>query len=93
MIAIRSSNIINVHRGIIGIRKLLSINNPLVQTVIDSGIVPQLIELIKQHEFPQLQMEAAWIIANVAAGTTEHCEYIIKKGIIPLCLVLIQCDK
>ena len=67
------SDILRKHRGAIGIRKLLANpQNPPIQDLIDTGIVTYLIELIKQFEYPQLQMEAAWTITNIAAGTTEQ---------------------
>jgi len=44
------SNILNQHKGIIGIRKLLSIpeNTPIIQAVVDAGLVPIMINYIKQ---------------------------------------------
>ena len=44
------SNILNQHHGIIGIRKLLSIteDTPIIQAVIDAGLVPIMIKYIKQ---------------------------------------------
>jgi hypothetical protein len=41
----------------IGIRKILSLTGkPLIQAVIDSGLVPKMINYIKQQEYPQLQL-------------------------------------
>ena len=36
----------------------------------------------------QLQLEAAWILTNVASGTTEQCEFLINKGGVPLLIKL-----
>lgn len=53
----QSKDPIVLHEGIIGIRKLLSSNdNPPIQQVIDSNLVPRMIELVKQTQFPYLQM-------------------------------------
>ena len=71
---LKHSDILRQHRGAIGIRKLLANpQNTPIQELIDTGIIPYLIEVIKQFEYPQLQMEAAWTITNIAAGTTEQC--------------------
>jgi importin subunit alpha-6/7 len=78
-------NIVNQHHGMIGVRKILSIaDNPPIQAVIDAGLVPKMIEYIKQQEYPQLQLEATWALTNVASGTTVQCQSIIDKGGIPL---------
>jgi hypothetical protein len=54
---ISDSNILNQHNGMIGVRKILSIaENPPIQAVIDAGLVPKMIEYIKQQEYPQLQL-------------------------------------
>ena len=44
------SNILNQHQGIIGIRYLLAIpeNTSIIQAVIDAGLVPIMINYIKQ---------------------------------------------
>ena len=55
--ALADPDIINQHRGMIGIRKILSIaENPPIQAVIDAGLVPRMIEYVKQNEYPQLQL-------------------------------------
>jgi hypothetical protein len=49
-------NVLNKYRGMIGIRKIVSINeNPAIQTVIEAGLVPLIIKYIKQKKYPQLQ--------------------------------------
>ena len=68
--AVKEQDITQVHFGMIGIRKLISNEHPPVQRIIDTGLIPHLIELVKQHEYPQLQMESAWILTNIASGST-----------------------
>ncbi len=83
--AINENDIIKQHQGMIGIRKILSIaESPPIQAVIDAGLVPRMIEYVKQQEYPQLQLEATWALTNVASGTTIQCQSIIDKGGIPL---------
>jgi len=44
------SNILNQHKGIIGIRKLLCLsdNTPIIQVVINADLVPIMVKYIKQ---------------------------------------------
>jgi importin subunit alpha-6/7 len=82
---------IKQHYGMIGVRKILSIAEaPPIQAVIDAGLVPKMIEYVKQQEFPQLQLEATWALTNVASGTTIQCQSIIDKGGIPLFVELLR---
>lgn len=83
--AIGEADIVRQHYGMIGVRKILSIaESPPIQAVIDAGLVPRMIEYVKQQEYPQLQLEATWALTNVASGTTIQCQSIIDKGGIPL---------
>lgn len=61
--------------SLIGIRKIISkeMIKETIQQVIDSGIVPELIKMLKLKEFPQFQLEACWIITNIASGSSSQC--------------------
>mgnify|MGYP000918859968 FL=1 len=56
------SNVLNdnidiKHRGVIGIRKIISVDNdPPIQQVIDAQLIPIFIEMCKQSIYPQLQL-------------------------------------
>jgi hypothetical protein len=53
----KDSNILNQLRGMIGIRKIVSVHeNPPIQAVVDAELVPLMIEFIKQQKHPQLQL-------------------------------------
>ena len=80
-----------VHQGIIGIRKILSVDkNAPIQLVIDANLVPKMIQFMKQIKFPRLQMEATWALTNIASGTSHQCQSIIDKGGIPLFVGLLS---
>lgn len=54
---IHNENIDLKHRGVIGMRKLISVDyDPPIQQVIDAQLIPTLIEMSKQSVFPQLQL-------------------------------------
>jgi importin subunit alpha-6/7 len=57
--------------------------------IINSGILPTIIHLMKQKDYSQLQREAAWILTNVASGTTPQCKAIVNLGAIPLFIDLL----
>ncbi|KAF8039311.1 hypothetical protein BT93_B1753 [Corymbia citriodora subsp. variegata] len=66
------------------IRKLLSIDQCLpIDEVVGAGVVPQLVEFLNEDGFPQLQIEAAWALANIASGRLDHIQLIIQLGSIP----------
>jgi len=52
-----SDNKDQVLEGLVGIRKLLSIaNNPPIQQVVDSGIVPKILSFMSLSESPAFQV-------------------------------------
>lgn len=54
-----------------GIRKILSVERqPPVLQVLQTGVLPQLVEFLKCVDRPEMQFEAAWALTNVAS--TEH---------------------
>jgi importin subunit alpha-1 len=80
-----SQDILQQHYGIIGIRKLLSIEDkPPIQQVIDAQLVPVLILYAQQNQYPQLKFEALWALTNVASGTTSQTKVVVDKGGITL---------
>ena len=55
-------------------------NFELMQQIIDAGSIPKLISYMKQSQLPQLQLEATWILTNIACGRTSQCQSIIEKN-------------
>lgn len=54
-------------------RKLLSSDrNPPINDLINSDILPVLVNCLKRHDHTMLQFEAAWALTNIASGTSEQ---------------------
>jgi len=73
------------------IRKLLSAeNNPPIREVIESGVVPKLIQFLQNSRYTKLQFEATWALTNIASGTVEHTSHVIRNGAIPILIGLLR---
>ncbi|KIO28552.1 hypothetical protein M407DRAFT_22290 [Tulasnella calospora MUT 4182] len=75
--------------SVIKIRKILQDTSPskAVQPVIDTGLVLAIVFLLDSED-TTLQREAAWILTNIASGTTEQTEQVIDAGAIPRLIIL-----
>jgi len=71
-------------------RKVLSVEkNPPVGIVVEAGLVPLLINLIRPGVHPPVQFEAAWALTNIACGEKQHARVLVQEGVIPLLIDLI----
>jgi len=62
-------------------RRMLSVeDNPPIQDVINSGVVPRLMEFLSYSNEEKLQFESAWTITNIASGTTVHTRCVVEHG-------------
>ena len=80
--AFRTQEINQKYTGLVGIRKLLTLQNAPIQELIDIGITPELISLLDNSP-PEFQYEALWCLTNIATGTSDQANSIVIKGGIP----------
>jgi hypothetical protein len=72
-------------------RRLSSVEKtPPIKAIIDSGIVPKLVDFLQRHDNPELQSQASSVLASVASGTSEQTRVVIESGAVPIFVQLLQ---
>ncbi|KAL0481613.1 importin subunit alpha-6/7 [Acrasis kona] len=88
---LNSADVSNQLSATVSFRKLLSMErNPPIDEVIAAGVVPRLIQLLAETTHDLLQFEACWALTNIASGTSDHTETVIKNNAVPLFISLIR---
>ena len=77
--AFRSNDITQKYTGLVGIRKLLTLQNAPIQELVDIGITSELLSLL-DNSYPEFQYEALWCLTNIATGTSDQANSIVVKG-------------
>lgn len=72
-------------------RKMLSRErNPPIDVMIGHGIVPLCVHFLDNFDEPDLQFEAAWALTNIASGTTEQTQSVIRANAAPKFVALLS---
>ncbi|XP_015694804.1 importin subunit alpha-4 isoform X2 [Oryza brachyantha] len=68
--------------GTVQFRKLLSDEkNSTVIKIIRADVLPRFSDFLSRHDHPQLQMEAAWVLTNIAAS--DYTLLVAECGAVP----------
>ena len=75
------------HQGLVKLRTLVSLTT---NTMYECGAViraahllPKIIAFLDDDAHPALQMEAAWLLTNLSAGSSEHTQAVVKNEAVP----------
>jgi hypothetical protein len=60
-----------------------------IQSIIDSGVIPKLVELAC-HDFPSVQLPALRCCGNVASGSNEQTQYVIDCEVLRVATPLLR---
>jgi hypothetical protein len=86
-----SNEILKKIEATVEIRKLLSIEkSPPIQEVINFNMLPIFIDFLKFSQEENLQFESAWILTNIASGTTEQTSKVVDCDAVPIFVNMIN---
>lgn len=85
----RSKDIIQKYKGLVEIRKLLSLIKSPILELTNNNIIPELIQLLDNSP-SEFQYEALWCLTNIVANTTDQSNNIIQKDGLSKILVLLD---
>jgi len=75
------------------VRKLLSADfEPPLNLIMDTQLVPILVNFLSYEQNVGIQQEAAWALTNIASGPTVYTHQIVASGALPKLIKLLGCS-
>ncbi|KAK3881249.1 hypothetical protein Pcinc_014301 [Petrolisthes cinctipes] len=71
-------------------RELLSLPQAPVVQLIQAGALPPLVACMERGDSPELQVEAAWAITNVASGSSAHTRAVVDAEAVRVLVQLLS---
>lgn len=68
--------------------KIRKISYNRIDDIVQSGTLPRFVEFLQKNEHPSLQLEAAWVLTNVAAGYATQA--VVDVGALPHLIELLK---
>jgi HEAT repeat protein len=66
--------------------------SPPIKAVVNTGIVPKIVQMLAWDDKPNIQFEAAWVLTNIASGQSSETLVVYNAGALPHLLRLLQSE-
>ena len=87
----KSNNKLIKYKGLVGIRKLISLKDSPIRELINMNIITDLMLLLDTN-FPEFQYESLSCLINISSGSSSKYNLIVSKGGIPKIIKLLDSD-